>query len=211
MDKVKPNGRRVAELRKQAGHVQKRFAKQVGLGESTLRKVETRDYEISRKRLEEIANKLGIELSELLAKPDAVPAKPVSKYEMELRPVTSSGLLDLVRFSVVLQHEIHIDVTKPMVTPIKTILTIAHLFRRSDTPGFERLEQFNPDWAEYGDLHAAAELTEALKDLKEMNVVVLANSKYIRDDSPQPRVEKWAFISFEEQGVTSRIVEMVPF
>lgn len=70
------------------------------------------------------------------------------------------------------------------------------------------MEDLPREWREFPDVRAAAEVTESLQTLREQGVAVLANSMIERFDD---RREKHLYISFEKLGVTSRIVDTVPF
>jgi transcriptional regulator with XRE-family HTH domain len=209
MQRIKPNGSKIAELRKEKGLKQLAFAKDVGLSESTLRKVETKDYPITNKTIQEIANKLGADAAQLVHVGTTAKLPKRDDLSIELRMTNSVELIEKFRGTDILHYETHIDITKGMIEPIESILRTANLFIQMWTDGPALVEDLPREWREFPEIRAAAEVTESLQTLKDQGVAVLANSLIERSAD---RREKHLYLSFEKLGVTSRIVLLtVPF
>src|SRR5690242_6617704 len=102
MKMVVPDGKKVAELRRAKGFVQKELAHRVGISERVLRDVETRSKPLPEFKLVNLATQLGVEFAQLRGRDHethsqlsvpAISASPGDPHQLQLRAITAGGEL----------------------------------------------------------------------------------------------------------------------
>jgi transcriptional regulator with XRE-family HTH domain len=172
LGRKRPNGAKIANLRKEKGLKQADFAEKGKISERLLREIERRNHPVPATTITNIATALQTTPDEItLSTPDGTPAS--SKSLLKLSAITSAKDLNALAHDAT-QYEYALEVDPSSVTA-EDMQCLMMIVRRLVHPW----EKDEFDGQHFGDIPRLARLHQLLEQLREQEVGVIAG-KYVR-------------------------------
>jgi|HubBroStandDraft_6_1064221.scaffolds.fasta_scaffold124879_2 transcriptional regulator with XRE-family HTH domain len=214
-DRVVPNGVKIRELRHAKALTQMDLKDAAKISERTLRKIETSNAPLARKKLQTIAMRLDVSPEELFLTPttgthgsDPARSKSEGTNLFELHNETSGSKL-LERFStapedwmedVLLDYRVREDISKQQAAEIQKVLLIIFTATGREFQNKEHLRLKKLPIDGLADLWARAELHEAINSLRQSKINLFVGSYLFRE---------WLEYEHEEQRRRCRQVKRI--
>jgi transcriptional regulator with XRE-family HTH domain len=190
MEKIVPNGPRIAQLRRAKGFKQADFTDKVGMSIRKYRDVETKSLSISPRELQEIADKLGVSVEDI-SSPGRIERAPApGDREIQLRSVDGTRLLEMAQTSDEYEYQVLAPVGSAELAAILPILRIVRrncgvtqfmTFSKVPWNNDPRDDGFDED--DFPELRRIACLNDAIEKLKSSNIGILANTYAFRTET----------------------------
>jgi transcriptional regulator with XRE-family HTH domain len=193
--KRQPDGKKIAELRKQQGLKQEGFAKAAGIRERLLRYIERTNRPVPTTTITSIASALNVDWTEIvLSTSDETP--DASEFRLKLRAVHSATYLaDLCSGAQDYEYRVKVDPSATTAEDMQKLMLIVHCLVPKwscETMKYERpTDDF--DSLPFGSIPRLARLQELLEKLGEAGVNVVAGRLVMKNetkDLSQSHIEK---------------------
>lgn len=199
MNKIVPDGFKVAQFRHEKSLSQEALAREARMCERMLRDVERRNRPLRQPMLRNLATALGRSMDELIVKPkqgsfdwDAI-AKPLARDQLLLASIEDANELRLWATSAVsMTWQLDVkQVSTDAAALMEEILRITHRWTNNGFEPSEIGEEFGrwkrdkyDDEHAFPDLFRLARLNEILSLLREKGICVLGNIYHYRVQDP---------------------------